>query len=123
MGLERCSPAKDTLSEGCEPLTKDDFRTTASSAHRCASHSGFRFSRGTLENRALIEGKARGRRLAGGVGGRGTLLGPRDAQLESASLTAPGLGGHGTFSLHKLGYDLDLPRPYGGRLAGLVQLE
>ena len=56
-------------------------------------------------------------------GGRGTLLGPRDAQLESASLTAPGLGGHGTFSLHKLSCDLDFPRPYGGRLVGLVQLE
>ena len=121
MGLERCSPAKDTLSEGCEHLAKDDLRTTASSAHRCASHSGFLFSRGTLENRALTEGKARGRRRAGG--GRGTLLGPRDAQLESASLTAPGLGGHGTFSLHKLSCDLDFPRPYGGRLVGLVQLE
>lgn len=47
MGLERRSPGKDTLREGCEHLAKDAaLRTTTTAAHWGASGPGFSFRDG-----------------------------------------------------------------------------
>lgn len=97
--LERHSPAKDMLREGCERLAKNAaFRTTASAAHQCATYPGFLFPKGTPESGASTKGRLGAARCRS----RGTLRGPRDAQWERARFTVPELGRHGLFSLLKL---------------------
>ena len=99
MGLERSNLENDALRVGCKHLAKDALRTTAASAHWCASRSGFLFPKRT--GKSGLDGREGEEPST--CWWRGTLRGPCDAQWESASPAAPALGGRRAFSLHKLG--------------------